>query len=244
MRRLNAGQIIDAALDDVLEPTSSGFVKPATALRWLNEAQEEVVLDLGDLGPQGRSELQSITGGQQEYPIPATTTFLLAVWWYDGSDWERLHYTPYELQGGEHYDTESSKPHSYYIRNNMLGLMPIPSDSGSDLIRIDDVFTPVELTARTDYPFSGHEIFQRFNPMLQKYIAMKMFQRQQSWNVAREYQALWEQDKQRTAKTLRMTVHDATARGLINGRGRWDFGEGSLNITVPSPSTPVSDYSP
>ena len=242
-RRLNAGQIIDAALEDIAESTSSGFIRPATSLRWLNEAQEEMCSFLAEQGPKGLSTINSIVAGQQEYPLPATTTFLLAVWWYDGTDWKRLAYTPYQLQSSYHDDDEGTDPSQYYIRRNLIGLIPVPSASGSDLLKIDDVSAPPEITSRSDYPFGGHEIFQKFNPALQNYIAFKAYAKAQNWSVADRWYALFEKAKVDAKRLLRMRITDPMARGFNSYGPRAPFDLVDNDAVIPA-GTIVPDYVP
>lgn len=241
MRRLNAGQIIDAALDNTNE-TRGGFIIPSTSLRWINDAQEESVQDLGPLGPQGLTTLKSITAGVQEYPLPTTTTFLLAVWWYDGVDWRRLTYLPYHRQWGKHYDIEGTNPQHYYLRGNTIGLMPVPSTSGSDLIKIDDIFAPLEITSRNDYPFGGHEIFQRFNRELQHYITAMSKARHDAWPLHDKWMAKFEMGKERMKRVMRMRVLDPMAEKMMAGMSAFDLvGDGSM--TLISRAT-IPDYVP
>jgi len=128
---------------------------------WINDAYMYMIDEITEVRPEyfTKSSTTAIIENQQEYDLPDDWDKILLVnALYDGV-WKR----PKPMQNADihgisiHSDTSSSQGFSiaqpyYYLIGDNIGLMPIPSTTTADGLKIWYVYTPTELFEDDDEP--------------------------------------------------------------------------------------------
>lgn len=226
------------------EPTTIRF-SDDDLLAMLNDAQEDFVSKLYGAAPRARFVLTGTVASQQEYPLPDALLSVHAVWFYDGTDWERLRYVPYLEQHGAHYDEEATEPQLYYLRDNLLGLIPVPSSSGTNDLRIYTAYVPDELTAEEDEPFGGSRLLKPFRRILVPHVVAAMKAADSKLDQEAHWMTRFEQGVAGARRHLNLRVSDSTDAPVARvGGGVSSPFDLTYEGSVGTESAPDPDYSP
>ena len=186
-------------------------------LEYLNDAQEYFAESVARLAAE--DTLISTIASTQEYPLPEEVQRIFAVWYYDGSDWLRLNHMAYGEQA-QHYTDEGTQPTNYYIRRNMIGLVPVPSASGSSNVKVDGMHWPAELTnVSTSYPFDDRAIFRPFHRLLSYYAVSQMMAADSKLDMQKHWEERFARGLARAKTILLRRISDPTAQRQLKPFG-------------------------
>jgi hypothetical protein len=244
LRALTVADLFAKARRLAHEPTTQRFSRD-DVLDWVNDAQEEFVSRLYGAAPRTRYTLAGTVASQQEYPVPDAVMTVHTVRYYDGTDWKRLGFLPYQEQLGNHYDEEAIQPSFYYVRDNLIGLIPVPSSSGTSDLRIFTSYVPDELTDEADEPLGGSRILKVFRKALVPYIVAQMKISDSKQDQHAYWMGIFAEGVAQAKRHLNMRVNDSTNAP----RARVGYGPNcpfSLEWegTVGTESAPDPDYVP
>lgn len=128
---------------------------------WVNDAYMQMVGQVIESNPDYfvKVATTSIVADQREYDLPSDFEKMVMVNAKYSGEWKRVRpMGNVDIRWvSKHADTTSASGISeaepqYYIFGDNIGLMPIPSTSYSDALKIWYVYTPVELTDDEDEP--------------------------------------------------------------------------------------------
>jgi hypothetical protein len=141
-----------------LGETGTGFFTDAQINQWLADGVDEIALFVEPIITTMTVDITAVTGSapyvdQGEYLLPDSLISIKQVYFKDSnSKWtDPLNETTYEKLFAENgADWESSTgdpPHSYYWRQDIIGLFPKPSTTRSGALRVLHTCRPTEMSA-------------------------------------------------------------------------------------------------
>lgn len=154
---MNKAQII-ADLKNMIGPGVE--IDDTGLLRWVNDAYMQMVDEITKVRAEyfAKSSTTATVADQQEYDLPDDWEKIVLVnVQYDGV-WKRAlpmgnadisHIPVHSKDDSQGFST--AEPY-YYIMGDNLGLMPIPSETVSNALKVWYVYTPTELAEDSDEP--------------------------------------------------------------------------------------------
>ena len=195
LQALTVADIIERALWYAAEENGARHDED-DLVRLVSDAQTAALQGSNSRGIPGltlgaRNTLVSLADGQAEYPLDEEVKTITGVWHQESTTvWSRVPGIGY-FGLGEIVLSEGSLPIEYYLRQNVIGFIPVPSTDQSDVIRIDFYAWGSALTATTDSIFGGQNELKAYQHILQHYVTGQLLRRDGKHDQAKTWEELF-----------------------------------------------------
>ena len=157
--------------------------------RWINEAYQFLIDDIQKAAPDyfAKSSTTTLYSGQQEYTMPSDLDKVIAVnvkyssgVWTKALPMPNINMIPVINSSSTTQGFSEAQP-GYYLFDNELGLMPIPTADSDSGLKVYYTYTPAEMTSDSESP----QIPSRYHHIL-KYSAYANYLDQDDEHVGAE----------------------------------------------------------
>lgn len=199
----------------------STSIFPATLVReWMDEGQIDIVRRTGCVTTTGTI---NVTASTREYSMPSDILKVKHVYYYDGTNYLRLHQTTLdELETYFDFPNESAgTPTHYYIKmagTPTIGLYPKPDTTVANAISVYYVQRPSTLTTAATNP----AIPEPYHRLIALYAMWRLLQKDVKDETADRYQALYEQQMQQMSHDMKNWDRKQRLRMRPYGRDQRD----------------------
>lgn len=180
-------------------------------ITWINDSYLAMVDEIATAQPDYfvKSSTASIVANVQEYELPTDFESLIMVNVKYDTEWRRampmpnINFVPIHARTNSNQGFSEADP-QYYILGTEIGLMPIPTSTVTDGLKIWYAYTPLELTSDSQEP----DIPKKYHHII-KYGAYANYLDQDDEHVAAErMRQRFDERVQRMMENLSVRQHD------------------------------------